>query len=206
MPKKLTQEEFLIRDKQIHGSTYDYSLVEYRGINFKIKIICKNHGVFEQTPGHHINRGDGCIKCKFVFDTKSFIDNSILIHSEKYDYSLVEYINSEIKVKIICSEHGVFEQEPHSHLKGCGCFECGRKISHDKCTYNSHEFIHKAAQIHNSKYDYSLVEYVHNKQKVKIICNTHGIFLQAPCNIYSEMGVPSAPLRFPNPKLPGWMI
>jgi hypothetical protein len=37
--------------------------------------------------------------------------DSARIHGDKYDYSLFEYINSNDKVKIICREHGVFEQE-----------------------------------------------------------------------------------------------
>ena len=40
------------------------------------------------------------------------------------------------------------------------------------------EFIAKAKKIHGDKYDYSLVEYKNNKNKVKIICTVHGIFEQ----------------------------
>lgn len=42
---------------------------------------------------------------------------------------------------------------------------------------NSKEiFIEKATKIHNSKYDYSKVEYVNSKTKVCIICPIHGEF------------------------------
>lgn len=42
------------------------------------------------------------------------------------------------------------------------------------------EFIENASRIHNNKFDYSKVEYVHSKKKVIIICPTHGEFLQIP--------------------------
>lgn len=44
------------------------------------------------------------------------------------------------------------------------------------------EFIEKAKEVHGDQYDYSLTEYVNNKQKVKIICSKHGVFEQAPFN------------------------
>jgi hypothetical protein len=32
--------------------------------------------------------------------------------------------NTHIKVKIICKEHGIFEQTPHDHLTAHGCKKC----------------------------------------------------------------------------------
>lgn len=40
------------------------------------------------------------------------------------------------------------------------------------------DFIKRAKQVHGNKYDYSLVIYKSNKEKVKIVCKKHGIFLQ----------------------------
>lgn len=51
---------FINKCNKIHGNKYDYSLVEYTNKNIKIKIICKIHGTFEQTPGNHINQKQGC--------------------------------------------------------------------------------------------------------------------------------------------------
>ena len=52
-----------------------------------------------------------------------FCEKSKEIHKNKYDYSLVEYINNKTKVKIICPIHGIFEQKPDAHLY-CGCKYC----------------------------------------------------------------------------------
>lgn len=49
-------------------------------------------------------------------------------HGNKYDYSLVDsttFLNMNQKVPIICREHGIFNQSPHSHLY-YGCPLCGR--------------------------------------------------------------------------------
>ena len=42
------------------------------------------------------------------------------------------------------------------------------------------EFIQEAVAIHGAKYDYSFVDYVNNRTKVKIICPRHGEFLMSP--------------------------
>jgi hypothetical protein len=42
------------------------------------------------------------------------------------------------------------------------------------------EFIKEANKVHNSKYDYSKVDYINNKKEVCIICPIHGEFYQSP--------------------------
>ena len=50
---------------------------------------------------------------------EEFIKKAKVIHGNKYDYSLVIYQSSKIKVTIICKECGyIFEQIPNSHLIG----------------------------------------------------------------------------------------
>jgi hypothetical protein len=71
--------------------------------------------------------------------TTSFIERSNKSHSNKYDYSLSEYISSTFPVKIICPIHGLFEQMPSGHMQGEGCNKCGceataakRRVSHEE--------------------------------------------------------------------------
>lgn len=40
--------------------------------------------------------------------TEQFIEKARLVHGDKYDYSKVEYINSDTKVCIVCPIHGEF--------------------------------------------------------------------------------------------------
>lgn len=110
-----------------------------------------------------------------IFDNIWFINKATEIHGNKYDYSLVNYVNLRTKVKIICPIHGEFEQSPDKHFRKRGCQKCGGTT---KLTTN--EFIIKAKNIHGDKYDYSLVDYSNSHNKVKIICPKHGEFEQLP--------------------------
>jgi len=60
--KKLNNDDFIKKSIDLYGDTYDYSLVNYKKSNEKVKIICKKHGIFEQTPNNHL-RGRGCNLC-----------------------------------------------------------------------------------------------------------------------------------------------
>ena len=123
-------EQFICKAQALHYSRYDYSQSIYVNARTKIKIICPIHGEFYQTPDHHL-RGHGCPKCGFESTanskrstTEQFVEKSIKVHGNKYDYSKVEYVNNYTKVCIICPEHGEFWQTPSDHLSGRGCKEC----------------------------------------------------------------------------------
>lgn len=179
MKRILTTEEFIQKSIKIHENKYDYSLVEYKKSTKKIKIICQIHGIFEQTPNSHLSCrkiGSGCPLCNKggnQLTLEKFIKKAIKKHGDKYDYSLVDYKNTKIKIKIICPKHGEFLQTPNGHLCGNGCSKCGKCLTTD-------EFIELSRKKHGDKYDYSLVEYRNNKTKVKIICKEHGEFFQKP--------------------------
>ena len=121
---------------------------------------------------------------------EQFIEDAKKVHGDKYDYSKVDYKGSFEKIKIICKEHGMFEQTPHTHLRGGGCPKCGIISSTEKKVSNTSEFIEKAKQVHGNKYDYSKVEYVNAHKKVCIICQEHGEFWQRPSNHLNGDGCP----------------
>ena len=126
----MTTEKFISKCIEKHGNKYDYSLVKYISYNIPVSILCSIHGIFEQKPTDHKDKGRGCQKCaieKSCFskkDTNYFIKKSNELHKCKYDYSLVEYKNMYTKVKISCAKHGIFEQTPISHLRKKGCPLC----------------------------------------------------------------------------------
>ena len=119
-----TTEEFIVESKKIHGNEYDYSLVKYVDEHTKVNIVCKKHGIFSQRPYGHTDE-KGCPKCSGKNKTtEDYINQVKLIHGDKYDYSLAEYIDNKTKIKIICEKHGVYEQMPYDHIDGCGCPRC----------------------------------------------------------------------------------
>jgi hypothetical protein len=101
-------------------------------------------------------------------------------HKNYYDYSLVEYKKATIKVTIICPKHGKFQQQPNNHLFGQGCIKCMGDNVRKSRQSTTKEFILKSQKVHGEKYDYSLVNYKTGKDKVIIICPSHGEFLQTP--------------------------
>jgi len=180
-----TKEQFIAEARLIHGEIYNYKLVELGNAKTKIKIICnKCNTVFKQLPGSHL-KGHGCQKCSSIKKgldsrktTKQFIYEAKEVHNDKYNYSLVNYKNGGIKIKIICPIHGVFEQTPHNHLMGHGCLKCAIEKTHSIQRKTTKQFIKNAIKVHGKKYDYKLVEYGGNKYNVKIICKKHGVFEQ----------------------------
>ena len=89
--------------------------------------------------------------------TEKFIAKSKIVHGDKYDYSLAEYTNNHIKVKIICKVHGLFEQIAKSHLIGSGCLRCG--MARNK---TSEQFIKDAIKIHGDNFFFCIGSFKSN--------------------------------------------
>lgn len=129
--KKLNTEKCIEIANKKHNFKYDYSKFIFNGCMEKSIIICKEHGQFEQQVSGHIYDGKGCPVCaanRTRFKLKNLNDNILdlnKIHNYKYNYSLIEEGSKVFeKVKIICSEHGVFEQLLNNHKNGAGCPTC----------------------------------------------------------------------------------
>ena len=112
--------------------------------------------------------------------TEDFIKRSNAIFNNEYIYDKTEYV-------ITCKIHGDFLCTPSNHLNGRGCPKCRYIKSALKNRNNIDETIKKAEEIHEGKYDYSLIkEYVNNREKLPIVCHEkdkngieHGIFWQS---------------------------
>lgn len=123
-----TTEEFTKDAIKVHNNKYDYSKVEYVNAKTKVHIKCnKCQKIFEQAPGAHLV-GRGCYYCSgHVTTTDMVIRDFLKTHGNRYDYSLVEYINNKVPVIILCSEHGKFKQLVCVHRNGSGCQKCCSK-------------------------------------------------------------------------------
>lgn len=120
-----TLEQFLAKAKQTHGDKFNYDKVNYVNSVTNVIITCPIHGDFEQRPAFHV-KGNGCQLCygNKRYTNEEFIEKCKLIHKDYYDYSKVEYKGNKSKVKIICPEHGEFEQLAQDHLRGVDCLRC----------------------------------------------------------------------------------
>jgi hypothetical protein len=176
-------------------------MVEYINNKTKVKIICNDHGVFEQIPNNHLNN-QNCPVCASINKNTNqysnifeFIEKAKVVHGDKYDYSFVDYKSAIKKVKIICPEHGLFNQQPNNHLNGQNCPECAKIIKSKKLRLNIEEFVYRSKNLHSDKYDYSLVDYITTSHKVKIICKKHNYsFDSNPANHLNGSGCPKCKL------------
>lgn len=194
---KDNSESFIIKAKKIHGDKFDYSRVNYVNSKTKVVIICSKHGEFSQVPSSHL-MGAGCKKCSTEIpsnklDTEKFINRSIKIFGNKFDYSKTNYKDIKSDITLICSEHGEFKTNADNHLISNisgGCKKCKYETISKSLRLNREEFINKAYEVWGDEYDYSEVEYINSNKKVSITCSKHGSFLQTPGSHLSGNGCP----------------
>jgi metal-responsive CopG/Arc/MetJ family transcriptional regulator len=110
-----------------------------------------------------------------------FIQKANDIHGDKYDYSKVIFKSACEDVIIICKKHSYeFEQRPNNHIHGANCPKCGLEARSEKRRTSINDFIEKANEKHNNKFDYSKVIYINSNTHVIIVCVEHGEFTQTP--------------------------
>ena len=182
----LTQEEFEIKCKEIHGDKYDYSLDSYKGMSVPYKIKCKEHGVFSQKPIYHIHNGSGCSSCaKLAKYEESLSKFKQKLHEMKgHKYRLISF--SDKSVTAVCEEHGQFKSTKHMLLnsKHGGCPSC-------KMLQESDTFITKAKGIHGNVYSYVRQNYKNSRTLMEIYCNKHQQwFSQRPSAHLQGQGCP----------------
>lgn len=118
--------------------------------------------------------------------TEEWVIKATEKHNGFYDYSLSKYTNNSTKVKIVCPLHGQFEQAPNAHSdRGDRCPKCGLESRAKINRTTKEEFIKKSNEIHNFKFDYSLVhDFKRLDEYLTIICPKHGEYKQ---NGYSHI-------------------
>lgn len=135
--------EFIIKAREIHNIVYDYSNVEYVNAKTKIPIVCKKHGIFEQTPSIHLS-GSGCPECSLTQYSKKAIrwlnyeskrNNVVIEHFENCgEYKIP---NSRYRVDGFCRETNtvyefqgdVFHGNPHRFKSGDRCHPYNKNIT-----------------------------------------------------------------------------
>lgn len=166
------KENFIKKATEIHNWKYNYSLVEYHNNKIMVKIVCPNHGEFEQRPDSHLN-GRGCAKCfGFGKTDKESLTELKKVHNNKYEYPSFKYLGYNYDIQAICKIHGEFNINYRSHYGGNGCPKCSSKWR------NKESILERFNKIHNNKYTYIIGEDFKNKDYISIICPEHGEFKQ----------------------------
>jgi hypothetical protein len=185
-------DDLKIKINKIHNNIYEYPDFNiYINNKQKINIKCAQHGLFSMKIDTHLT-GKGCAKCsKIKFFKKQldkFITKSNAVHNHIYDYSKIKNYGTGKKILIICKTHGKFKQIAWQHLKGSKCPKCvkeNRRLTFD-------EFLMQAKSVHGDKYDYTQASFKYVSDKIKILCNKHGSFIQrVGPHLYAKQGCPN---------------
>lgn len=124
-----------------------------------------------------------------------FIERSLAVHGDKYNYSKSVYKGTKAKIEIICKRHGSFWQTPTHHFEGRGCQQCGHEVTASHRRSNTKEFIKRAKEVHADRYDYSKVKYTLKDEPVIITCKEHGDFEQSANNHLRGQNCPKCAIK-----------
>lgn len=187
--KKMSHDDFLAKARKIHGSLYDYRLVNYVNSRTPISIVCPIHGVYRQTPHNHL-KGQRCGQCfsNRALTTEEFVKRSVEKHGNRYGYEKSFVSKAQDLVEILCPLHGFFLQTASSHMKGHHCFKCGRLTAQANSRLTTEDFIARSNLVHNHTYDYTKTKVADSVEKVVVTCPTHGDFFIRPSGHLSGNG------------------
>lgn len=123
--------DFIALARERFGDRFNYDKVVYVDSKVHVTITCSIHGDFDQSPNCHLRSTKSCPPCgreavglasRGTLDL--FIEKSVEVHGNRYDYSRAEYVDIRTPVVIICPDHGPFEMQPVSHYRGTRCPPC----------------------------------------------------------------------------------
>lgn len=172
---------------------------EYKGSRTEIHLRCGVCNlVWKTTTICNLSKSKGCKDChkkevvKSISDTLgNFIRKAVNVHGDTYDYSnITTYKNAHERLNIICRIHGSFLQNANNHLSGKGCPVCAKYKRIKSKSVKFEDFVERANIVHNSAYKYVEQSYTKGKNKLEIICSTHGIFKQQGFNHLQGNGCP----------------
>lgn len=182
--RKMTRSKFVQKSTDLYPGKYEYFDTRFINWNVPVKISCNLHGVIEVNPRKHLYDGHGCSICTKVTRTlknaSTFIEMSRNVHGHKYDYDFVDYISAHSEVRIGCPVHGFFWQLPTNHLRGSGCFSCGRLSTSKKLRKSVESFLDLAIVKFSNRYVYDLSTFRGRSYPINIKCPEHGTFLMSP--------------------------
>lgn len=179
----LTHDQQLLQFHLVHRDTYEYPEKVINNSS-KIKIICKLHGEFFQTPNKH-KQGRGCPKCgvekSSLVKINSYEENLkdfYFVHGVRYLYPYFGNIGNRNIINVICIKHGLFSCSIDLHKRGRGCSTCCKE-KRQKLRCKSYKYYTDLFnKVHNNYYTYPFFEFKKAKDFIEIICPIHGIFKQ----------------------------
>lgn len=154
---------------------------EYRGVERPLSWKCGKGHEWETRPSR-ILEGCWCRVCSVEaqkLTTEEVVSRFRGRHGDRYDYSEVVYRLDGVPVTIICKVHGRFEQRPDLHWKGTNCPRCAwLERDRGRIERAAAAFERRARSAHGERYDYSEARFTGAREKLRIVCRSHGPFEQ----------------------------
>lgn len=195
--------DFIIKAKQRHGDKYGYDRVMYRDTLTKVKILCKECGVyFLQKPKYHLrgNRHKACnnreiSKANILYSSlKEYISAAKKRHGNNYEYSGA-FVDLNSKLSIACKRcKSAFWQSARSHLAAkVPCKRCSNEFKRTA----EKTILARFRKIHRNRYDYSKMKYKSVTSKIEVICRRCNVswFVTPSNHIYRQSGCPNCKLK-----------
>lgn len=186
-----TTEEWIEDVKKVHGDKYDYSKAVYTKNKDKVTIICPVHGEFQQDAASH-KGGHGCEECGHEYradlnrlSQESVIRSLKMVHP-KFDYSKVDYKNSDSLITINCPQHGDFTATYHNFINSeHGCSKCWDAMRGDVQRKDADVFKKEVEERFGDKIK---VTGTYSKINVPMdfTCELHGIFTRTPASLLNS--------------------
>lgn len=136
--KKLTNESFIEKAKQVHGDKYDYSHVNYINSRTKINIICPIHGEFYQSPISHLN-GATCPYCNeshLEEEISLFLTNNGIKYERQAKFPNIKFKKELPFDFFIPSKKVIIECQGEQHFEKSKIFKDEYRFTKDRIKYN----------------------------------------------------------------------
>jgi hypothetical protein len=186
----MTKDELIGKIKEVFGDAIKVHLapdIVYMNTT-KVTFVCEEHGEFTRTATD-IFRRNGCQKCnrssgrKLIQDKilETFKIEAPKKFNNKFTYDYSTFKGHRKPMRMICPEHGEFWAEPsrHLHKHEGGCPVCGELLRYERKSIPDTDWIAKAKNVHENKYEYISISPILSKSLEKnriitFICPAHG--------------------------------
>ena len=181
---RLTKEKFIQKAKLVHGSKYDYTLVDYINNTTKVKIICQLSGSLRYTVKALLRKRIMTKEQRF----ESFILRAQAKYKDRFLYHIDNFSVMSGPMLITEKDTNIeFYQSPSNHLRG---------LPHSLKTEGDYknlslggEAIERLKQWHPN-IDFSNSVYEGALKKVTAICPIHGEFSKRFADFSETSGCP----------------
>jgi len=181
-----TEDEFIRRASlnrdDLDKYDFEKSDLLFRDELGRMKIYCKEHGIFLIQPRHFINGVEGCKFCNGRNKNDEDVVNELKKIHPSLDFSETKYSERDKKdrIKVICPEHGVKYMNYRNLLYGAGCYECSMREFGLAIRLKDEEIIKRGKEIYgDDTYTYEHLDSINGRKdgKITVTCPKHGDFL-----------------------------